>query len=775
MAKITVNEKDLSWYYRQRQRGDLAVYVPGLASFGPYRPRYVTDTSLPGLFGGPLNVKNDYSYYLSKSLLKTGIEVLFQRVPLPGATQATASSAVSYEDSSETKRYVSLGVTKYSISNTFAGDYSVTITNKRTSEYKVSVKNDSDAALTVTVGTESYAFYGDGQTTSYPFASAEERDAVKDAVDAAIAAAADPTQYTATTEDVIAEDYTFEVDGETYTVPADGEPVEFKFTLEQKDAVDAAIADILNDADFVVVTAEEDTLKLTVDLTDEEGEVTDSMTIEFENSDEPVDYNIDNKFKDAFVAAVNANEYLTIESEEDSASVTINAKYEGEFGNQLSCYIQYAGPGIRYITTRITDTKGATYAAEYLTVNFIDPLSQYYYENVDSLYLEFVVDGDVGQFDTTLLNTGYVAFDGGLNFNVDDFDTNDSGEKITNVIEEAIYVMTHDKEDAEDSFFEPLKNPYGYYYDILTNGGLVINSKDSFREAVYTPTGEVQTPEGLDYTLDRTLVAIAENSKMSVYLVGGGRKNVMSAAEFKEYCGRFNSSFVSGIGPWGFSQLLSEGSRVWLPGWYAQLVEWGLSIQRGNPMWYAPAGTQRARVGSVVQRPDYEVGDTILDLWQNQDHTASNVGAFKVNPIMNLKQYGYCVYGNSTLLHSKFDGSTSMLQSLGTRIMVNRIKARAFDVALGLQFDQLTDNLFYRFKELMLDYMERLRYQGGLYDYQIILDRDSVTYADLNQRTVPVLIRISPNPAAENFDIMCEVYPAGITFTDEFDETSIIA
>lgn len=759
MAKISINEKDLSWYYRQRQRGDLTVYIPGLSSFGPYEPTYVTDTSFPTLFGSPLNVKNDYSFYLAKSLLKTGASILFHRIPLPGAAQAVAKSEVSYAESGDKNKYVSLGVTKFAITNSYVTKYHVAITV--TSAYILKVTNESDADVEIEANDNTYTIApGENQ---FSFDTTEERQNLMTAIDNYEGSANISYESSGGV-------FSFTVDGTSYSVSHEEGEKTFDFPKEKKDTVDAALAAAVEGFDGTVeVNASEAPLSITVETKDSDGNVTDSFTQVFEDSTEPVLYKVDNKFKEAFEEAVAENKYLNIVEEESSASVSVKAKYAGEFGNSLSCSVQYASAGVRYFTIKVTNTQGTTYVTEYLTVNFADPMSPNYYENVDSMYLTFEVGGDFEKYDTDILTTGNLVFSDGTNFDKAEFnDRPRDGVKITDVVEEAVYVM------ANNDFFEPLKNPYGYYFDILTNGALVSDAEGSFDEATYSVDGEVIIPEGLNYTLDKVLVNIANTTKMSVYLIGGGRKSSMDSNAFKSYCGRFNTSFASGIGPWGFSQLLSEGSRVWLPGWYAQLVEWGLSIQKGNPLWYAPAGTQRARVGSVILRPDYEVDNTILDDWQNQDYTVSNIGSFKINPIMNLKQYGYCVYGNSTLLHSRFDGSTSMLQSLGTRVLVNRIKARAFDVALGLQFDQLSDNLFYRFKELMIDFMERLKAQDGLYDYQILLDRDSVTYADLNQRTIPVLIRISPNPAAENFDITCEVYPAGITFTDEFDETQVI-
>lgn len=60
-----------------------------------------------------------------------------------------------------------------------------------------------------------------------------------------------------------------------------------------------------------------------------------------------------------------------------------------------------------------------------------------------------------------------------------------------------------------------------------------------------------------------------------------------------------------------------------------------------------------------------------------------------------------------------------------------------------------------------------------MYDYEIVLTHGTLTSADLNEKTLPVTIRISPNPAAENFDIVLEISQAGTSFSDETDETEV--
>jgi hypothetical protein len=49
-----------------------------------------------------------------------------------------------------------------------------------------------------------------------------------------------------------------------------------------------------------------------------------------------------------------------------------------------------------------------------------------------------------------------------------------------------------------------------------------------------------------------------------------------------------------------------------------------------------------------------------------------------------------------------------------------------------------------------------------------------MTMDNLNSKTVPVLIRISPNPAAENFVIDLEISQAGVSFGEDVDATESV-
>jgi phage tail sheath protein FI len=195
------------------------------------------------------------------------------------------------------------------------------------------------------------------------------------------------------------------------------------------------------------------------------------------------------------------------------------------------------------------------------------------------------------------------------------------------------------------------------------------------------------------------------------------------------------------------------------------LKTWANSLAEGNPVWAVPAGVSRGQVPSVTGTK-YNVGQAVLAEWQSDydEFNANVLENYKVNPIMKLRQYGYVINGNATLLKTQ-NGARSLTDQLSVRVIANLIKSQAYDYALGLQFGQMSDDLFAKFKTLLDTYLGQLVYQGALYDYKITMNTSMIS-TSLNTRTIPVLIQISPVPAVENFDITLEISRAGVVFTD---------
>lgn len=457
-----------------------------------------------------------------------------------------------------------------------------------------------------------------------------------------------------------------------------------------------------------------------------------------------------------------AAKQLAKADESSLLNVIVSAKYPGSFGNKLTVTSKGSG------SLRTFVVYNGNSVLESLTCDFDNINSQFYYKEINrtSSYIEVTPDNYEVTVNGKVVTRNNVS---GTNFTRIKLEDGSDGTYTTEKVVEGIKADMDDKFGNYREFFDPLV----YDFSIIVNGGY--NDIEA--------TGE----EGKEYnsisTIDEKFTRLAAKRGNSIYLVDGLKS--MSAEAFYSYCGlprddpgsedifTFNTSYAAAYGPWCSAQLVSNGVVRELPGSYLLLISWGQSVAKGNPIWYAPAGVKRASLGNLVRETMYPVGSAVIDMWQNQDfinnEQVSVSEVYKVNPIANLKQYGYVIYGNSTLLHNRYDGATSMLQLFSVRVLANLIKSRAFDVSLALNFDQIDDDLFAEFKSLMTVFMEQLRYGKALYDYQIVVDRSHMTLDNLNGKIVPVTIRISPNPAAENFIINLEISQAGITFDDDTD------
>lgn len=458
--------------------------------------------------------------------------------------------------------------------------------------------------------------------------------------------------------------------------------------------------------------------------------------------------------------------------------LSIQSKWKGSFGNDISCRVSGTATnfvvGVYYKGTLV----------ETLTYDMVNPSSQYFYEstNENSTYIEIVRSNPDTALPESSLTADAINLAGGL-------DGDSSSLSKSAVAQE---IITRATTAGSDSDFKNLVDLFSYYFNIIVDGGYNnrVNSGTA-QEPVYNKISQI----------DELYLEIATLRGNAIYLVDP--EATMTADQYKSYTDLagnvngsddilkivrpdistkaisvigFNTSYAAAFGPYTASELVATGVTRKLPPSYAFLVAWGQSLANGTPVWEAPAGVKRSSLGSIVRKTyPFEVGAAVLDVWQNHDNTINEAGEHSINPIMRLRGYGYVVYGDRTLLKTKADGSTSVLQNLSVRVLANIIKDQAFEVSLGLQFDRIDDDIFGEFKTLMSVFMDQLKYGGALYDYKIVADRASMTLDDLNSRTVPIRIMISPTLPAENFVITLDISQAGITFGGDSDENILFS
>ena len=228
-----------------------------------------------------------------------------------------------------------------------------------------------------------------------------------------------------------------------------------------------------------------------------------------------------------------------------------------------------------------------------------------------------------------------------------------------------------------------------------------------------------------------------------------------------DYARILNTSYGTVHHPWCWvnspdisgKQIIMPPSYIFLYTFLSNLIN-NVESQK----WFPPAGVERA-TARVVVRPDYEIGSTILNDWQNDNIS-------RVNPIMRLKQYGYVIYGQYTTLPAIDMYTHSALESLNVRLISNVVKKKIFDTCMNLAFEPNTANLWLKFFAQLDPFLRYMKYNDGLYDYRIVMDSSTVTTDDINHLRCPGKVYIAPTRTAEFFDIDFIITGAGAEFNE---------
>lgn len=428
-------------------------------------------------------------------------------------------------------------------------------------------------------------------------------------------------------------------------------------------------------------------------------------------------------------------------------SALISAKYGGRFGNMLIVDVQS-------VTNSKTDAIISVYRNTFEATDILvpsnnvtlikklprlisarvstDESSQYFIDSVDLKYVNITLDGL-----TALVGTGNATYNlfGGL-----DYASN----------EQAI-----DEETAIRNILSYLKNSYRNFsdqylfdFDIVTAGGLMVediseneDDKVTFETINTEITGLCETRKDCFAPLDTPMDA--------------------SYTDVLAYAATQESSYTAIYAPWCSFVSSTTGRTVTMPPSFIfmKALLLGMESQVDAELWYVPAGVQRTSAPFIVA-PVYQIGSTILDEFQNNNE-------YRVNPIMRLRNYGYCIYGNATCKQSITGVPHSALESLNVRLIANAVKKHIFEVCSGLSFDYNNSQLWLSFYSQMDEKLLYMKRHYGLYDYKIIMDASTVTTEAMNERRVPGKVLISPTLAGEFFDIDFEIVPSGVTFTTE--------
>ena len=278
--------------------------------------------------------------------------------------------------------------------------------------------------------------------------------------------------------------------------------------------------------------------------------------------------------------------------------------------------------------------------------------------------------------------------------------------------------------------FQKLADKYVYDVKFITSGGYpnVISGEDaSIAKKMIT----VAATRGEAVAL----IDLAKDISASSYI--DTVNTVFDTTD--EILGAQVNTFGAVVGPQCLIEFTSISQNVWMPGSYVWLKALATSLNsKQNPIWFPVAGVDRGVVANFKEA-EFDVGSTLLGKWQD--------GKQCINPVMNIRAYGYCIFGNRTLIKNADADNPSALSFLNVRLLLNELKKIAQRACLRLTFENNDSLLWNKFKNLICPTLDQMKTNRGLQDYKITRipsDRLGV---------VKGLIRILPIESAENFEI----------------------
>ena len=161
------------------------------------------------------------------------------------------------------------------------------------------------------------------------------------------------------------------------------------------------------------------------------------------------------------------------------------------------------------------------------------------------------------------------------------------------------------------------------------------------------------------------------------------------------------------------------------------------------PIMFAVAGTTRGLL-SGFKRPCQIITGAVGEKFQQESGVS-------INPILNIKPYGYCIWGNRTLKNNAATNGLTATSFLNIRNMVSDIKKRAYSAAMACIFEQNTDILWLNFKAQIEPLLEQMTSGYGINEYKIVREKSD------SPVKIVATIRIYPVYAVESFDITIEL------------------
>lgn len=271
-----------------------------------------------------------------------------------------------------------------------------------------------------------------------------------------------------------------------------------------------------------------------------------------------------------------------------------------------------------------------------------------------------------------------------------------------------------------------LSNSYLYSFNLLSLPGII----EEYHGAV-TAYVDAMVNSRQDNIYIRDLTGRDDNVAKAISVVAG-LDNLYSATYY----------------PWIQVIDIGTGKKVYMPPsvMVPQAVAYSDSI---SAPWFSVAGAKRGTLGGAI--------DTKNRLSQAE---IGLLNTAHINSITKKGSAGVIIWGNDTLQEVK-----TALSSLNVVRLIQALQAYIGNVADNLVWDPNTNVLYNTFKTKVNTYLEGVQANQGVYTFEVQMDTNTTTFADVDNLTVNGVIKIQPTRDAEFINLTYVVSPTGTVFS----------
>lgn len=176
--------------------------------------------------------------------------------------------------------------------------------------------------------------------------------------------------------------------------------------------------------------------------------------------------------------------------------------------------------------------------------------------------------------------------------------------------------------------------------------------------------------------------------------------------------------------------------------------------ERGNNQWLPSAGVTRGTLNSLFT-PDLEISKYYLDT-----NIISDSEGVSFNGIVNVRPYGYTIWGDRTLLDQEALRGVQATSYMSIRNLVSDIAHRAYESAIQHTYETNNDVTWLNFKSQVVTLLDQMKTSGVVQTYEI---GRSVT-EEYNKMVMVITVYI--NLPVENFDIYVNLENAEVSVSE---------